>query len=86
METNLVENNLIDQALDAVEREMSENVARHRLGPKLGHYPSFPYSRGYMQNCDSAGIGPNEKLLMGRYVYYTRRSLLEWLRGKMRRK
>ena len=84
MEKKLVEENLLNQALDALERELSENVARHRLGPKLGHYPSFPYSRGYMQNCDSEGTGPTEKFFMGRYVYYTRRSLLEWLRERMK--
>jgi hypothetical protein len=84
MEKLLVEANLIEQALNAIEREMPENVARHHLGPKLGHYPSFPYSRGYMQNCDCDGTGPGEKFFMGRYIYYTRSSLLEWLRVRMK--
>lgn len=84
MKNITVEENLIKQALEAVEREMPENVPRHHLGPKAGYYRSFPYSRGYMQNCDSDGIGPEEKFFMGRYVYYTRRSLLEWLRKRMK--
>ena len=84
MEKQLAKENLIEQALGAVEREMPENVARHQLGPKAGHYYSFPYSRGYMQNCDCEGTGPTEKFFMGRYVYYTRRSLLEWLRERMK--
>lgn len=84
MEKELMEEKLINLALDACQREMPENVARHRLGPKLGYYQSFPYTRGYMQNCDCDGTGPKEKFFMGRYVYYTRRSLLEWLRERMR--
>jgi hypothetical protein len=82
MEKKLVENNLIDQAIAAVERELPENVGRH----KLGHYPSFPYSRGHMQNCDSDGTGPTEKFFMGRYVYYSKSSLLHWLKERMRMK
>lgn len=84
MDQKLVEQKLINQALEACEREMPENVARHQLGPKRGHYASFPFERGYMQNCDCDGTGPKEKFFMGRYVYYTRRSLLEWLRARMK--
>lgn len=79
-ETVKKEMDLIEQAISAVERELPENVGRH----KLGHYQSFPYSRGYMQNCDSDGTGPTEKFFMGRYVYYTRSSLLSWLRERSR--
>jgi len=83
MKTAFRDEHLIEQALEALERELPQNVARHRLGPKLGHYPSFPYSRGHMQNCDCEGTGPSEKFSMGRYVFYTRRSLIDWLRERM---
>jgi hypothetical protein len=76
----IMETNLLEQALAALERELPENVGRH----KLGKYPSFPYSRGTMQNHDSEGTGPTEKFFIGQYVYYTRRSLLEWVRTHMR--
>lgn len=79
MDEALVEE-LVEKVLAAVEREMPENVGRHLLG----NYPSFPYSRGYLQNCDCDGTGPTEKFLMGRYCYYTRSSLLAWLRMRIR--
>jgi hypothetical protein len=79
----MLENDLIDQAIAAMERELPENVARHRLGPKLGNYPSFPFSRGTMQNEDSLGTGPTERWFAGKYCYYTRNSLLNWTRQKL---
>jgi hypothetical protein len=75
-----MEANLIDQTIAAIERELPENVARHRLE----HYPSFPFKKGYMQNCDSDGTGVRRKLLIGRCIFYPRDSLLEWLRERIR--
>ncbi len=71
---------LIEQALDVLEKELPEIVARH----KLASYPSFPYSRGTMQNRDCEGTGPTDKFFMGRYLYYTKRSLIEFVRRQMR--
>ena len=74
------EREIIEAAIDAMRREMPENVARY----KIKQYQSYPYSKGYLQNEDSAGRGPDGAFFCGRYRYYSREKLLEWTAKKLR--
>lgn len=59
---------------DALLRELPALVARNDL-PKYG----WPFGRGHMANCDSAGTGPAGRIRCGRKVVYTRDALVAWL-------
>jgi hypothetical protein len=52
-------------------------IWRHRWD-EYAHSLGLPYSRGTMQNRDSAGTGP-VKVAYGTWVGYTREALVEWL-------
>lgn len=49
-------------------------IARHDIGKYLGGL----VSKGYLQNLDSEGRGP-QRIKIGRKVGYTREALVEWL-------
>ncbi|MBV5327165.1 MAG: hypothetical protein JZU65_05925 [Chlorobium sp.] len=50
---------------------------------KIEHYLPGLFSRRYMQNLDSLGVGP-KKFKIGAKVVYQREDLLAWLIGKIR--
>jgi len=51
-------------------------TARHRINEIS---PSFPYSFRTLANRDAQGIGPDTKIMMGRFIMYNNLSLLEML-------
>jgi hypothetical protein len=48
---------------------------------RIEHYLGGIISRGYLQNLDSEGRGP-EKIRCGRKICYTREALVEWLMNR----
>ena len=62
---------IVQFAIDAMRKEMPENVFRH----KIKQFPSFPFSKGYLQNEDSTGAGPEGSFYCGRYRCYQREKL-----------
>ena len=49
---------------------------------KISYYLGGLLSVGYMQNLDSAGIGP-KRIKIGKRCGYLREDLIDWLRSRM---
>ena len=69
-----------EEALAAIEQALSPVVFRN--WKKWGDV--IPLSPRSVANDDSKGIGPKEKLYMGRHAGYTRTSFMDYLRSKSR--
>mgnify|MGYP001281114060 CR=1 FL=1 len=50
---------------------------RHRWNEYRDRY-GFPYSRGYMQNLDSLGAGPEDAFVLGGKIGYRRTPLVRF--------
>jgi hypothetical protein len=75
-----MESQLIEKVVEAVRKELAEIVPRHKIN-KLS--PSWPYSKGTMQNRDCDGTGVKEKFMIGKHVFYLREQCLEFLRDEL---
>lgn len=75
-----MENQVIEQVIEAVGKEMPSLVPRHKIN-KLS--PSWPYSKGTMQNRDCDGSGVKERFMIGKHVFYFREKCLEFLRNEL---
>lgn len=64
--------------ISAVESEIGSTgfTPRHTINRKSS---SFPYDHRTMANRDSLRTGPNEKILIGKHIFYSNLSLLEML-------
>jgi len=66
-----------EEMIKAVEDELGSGfTARHKINEASR---SFPYNHRTMANRDSLGTGPKEKLLIGKYVFYSNASILDML-------
>ena len=75
-----MESQLIDRIIEAAEEELPKVVPRHKIN-KLS--PSWPYSKGTMQNRDCDGTGVKERFMIGKHVFYLREQCLEFLRDEL---
>lgn len=64
--------------LSTLEAQLPPLIPRHRIGQFLGGL----YSPGYLANLDSKGLGPKDRVLIGKKCCYTRESLIDWLRAR----
>ena len=62
------------------ERWGSELVAR----AEVSRFTGGAVSPKTLANADSSGVGPAERILIGRNVVYPVTALVEWLRGRAR--
>ena len=62
------------------ERWGSELVAR----AQVGKFSGGAISPKTLANADSSGVGPAERILIGRNVVYPVAAFIEWLRGRAR--
>jgi len=69
---------LSERIVKDLERELPLLVFRNELGRLIpGLNPRT------LANFDAIGLGPKERVLVGRKVAYPRQSFLEWLRGRI---
>lgn len=71
---------ILEKIIQAVGQELPSVVARHKINIQS---PSWPYSRGTMQNRDCDGTGVKGKFVVGAHVYYLREKCLEFLRDEL---
>jgi hypothetical protein len=72
-----------EKLIEAVAAEIKGDViARHKLNNTS---PSFPYNHRTMANKDSKKQGPAEFLIVGGRCFYTKKSLLNFLRVDLER-
>ena len=68
--------------LSPVAEKLIDVIARHKLNNTS---PSFPYNHRTMANKDSKKQGPAEFLIVGGRCFYTKKSLLNFLRVDLER-
>lgn len=72
-----------EKLIETVAAEIKGDViARHKLN---NISPSFPYNHRTMANRDSKKLGPAEFLIVGGRRFYTKKSLLDFLRADLER-
>lgn len=75
-----MDSQLIEKIIEAVEKELPSIVPRHKIN-KLS--PSWPYSKGTMQNRDCEKSGVKGKFMVGKHVFYLREKCTEFLRDEL---
>ena len=77
---HMMDSQIIEKVIEAVGQELSSIVPRHKINKQS---PSWPYSKGTMQNRDSDGSGVKERFMVGKHVFYFREKCLEFLRDEL---
>lgn len=67
----------ISTKLENLKKDLPPIIARHDIEHLLGGL----ITKGYLQNLDSEGLGP-EKIRIGRKVAYMRDDLIAWLQRR----
>jgi hypothetical protein len=74
------ENETVDKILEGVAGQMQPMVLR--TDPNFKRWTGVGGRR--MANLDCLGLGPKEKVLLGRQVAYPRDALLAWIANRLR--
>lgn len=74
---------IAEKLIEAVDAEIkSDVIARHKLNL---FSPSFPYNHRTMANKDSKNQGPQEFFIAYNQRFYTKKSLLDFLRNNLKK-
>ncbi len=65
-------------SLTLLEEQLPPIIPRHKIRQFLGDL----YSPAYLANLDSRGSGPEDRIIVGKKVCYSRASLVKWLRAR----
>lgn len=73
----------MNEIFDSLSEQLPPMIPRTKFNEIVGpFFGGATFSKGYLENLDSKGMGP-QVVKIGKRVFYPKAGLIEWLRGKL---